>query len=194
MVNLSTNPMNRYYFVKDKVIFKIDSTNQDGDICGSKHTEELPKLGLKKQDTSSETDTPTYYLDQLIQCGDLFEEGAFKHVNHGDDSEEEILFDAYFKNVCEDEIKMNAVKKNLTFTDVKKNPSKLGVPLWMLTVDSEQVDPKYKVDDIQINITQDSFDTYKREGLVEIATEQANNFLKQYGYKVKTLEIEGLGE
>jgi len=188
MVQLNKISMGRFYFVKDGVIFKI-AYKSDGDSCASQYLDNLPVLTLTLNDVID-----TYYLDSLIECGDTVEGNVFNKTIHSDTEESSKPFGEYYVMLCEEEIGKNIVKKNLTYEQAKANPSKLGVPNWMLIFGKEGEEGEVVVDERQpscgkIRLTEENWEDYKKDTLIQTVKDSANNLLSNYGYKVTKIEI-----
>lgn len=190
MINPTLESTKNWYFVKNGVIFDISSSYDGQDSCAFKlEDENLPKISVGVKGETGSTD---YYLDCYIERGDTYnaETSAFSKTIHSIEAsgESSSSFTEYFKYLCEEQIKDRvSTYTGKEYPDFSGNTLLLGIPEYMLSGNSKN----YEVSGVtQINFTEEMFNEYKVDGLTEKATDSANAILKQFGYKVKTLEIE----
>lgn len=189
---------NRYYFVKNKVIYKIGNTDND-DNCAIKLTSgNCPYITVSYNGEQNETKK---WLYNLIEVGDTYDnENGFKKTVHNsseeDEPEQEIAL--YYLELCEKEMAsiisnyksyqdfhLQAINDFLDFPDfMYRKDDKDGGTHENATVSG--------VDQILINK-----EYYNEKMCVEVerlSKEKANEVANQYGYKVNSIEIEKISE
>ncbi len=184
MKTLSTKKIDRWYYVKDGILFKMGYIADKDDKCVIVNPP-IPRLRVSSLSSGEEI---TYYLDSLMECGDKYVQpsaeikSSFVKTLHGKTAESEMGFDAYYKLLCEDEIKKNIqVNYNKDYEWFNEDISRLGVPDYMISGHGWTVIGS----NIQINFTEEYFNTTKHEIAEKEAYTAAENMAKIYGYQLK---------
>ena len=190
MKNLSTELKDKYYYLKNGVVYDILSTKIDDcgklGVSGDSPTADevkIPHIKVKKGN-----ETPYYlFLDPYIEAGDTYdsETKAFKKSSCG---ESDKTLGVFYNEECVREIK-NQIRVNPTasyelFNDVK---TMLGIPPYMISGNSYSI-----TGSTQINFTEAKFDEYKGAVVEEEALKAANAKANEYNYKATSVTVEKL--
>lgn len=176
-----------YYYIKDKVVYKISLYN-DGDSCArygvSSVTDAnkeclIPFIKVRK---NGDTEDKTYYLDCYIEDGDKYDNNKFtKHSDKKNSQGESVNGDeikTYFENLCKAEIK-DAVGKRpkADFQYFNDNKDLLGVPPYMIANNGYTVTGCN-----QISFTETDFKKYQKDYFNEWVQKEADELAELYGY------------
>lgn len=180
MKKLDTKAANKWFFIKDNVIFDIKTSNQ-GDSCAVQGTDgTIPSIKVTKN--SGETET-SYFLDSLVKDGDKCDTAStpytFTKTIHGARPEESVTLSEYYRTLVIQGIKL-IIKVNFKkdYDKVKNLLVINGIPAWCL------VGKKYTVEDFeQVDFTEEFFNQIKDEIVWEEATEAARKVAAGYGYE-----------
>lgn len=187
MKNLSTELKDKYYYLKNGVVYDILSTKIDDcgklGVSGDSPTADevkIPYITVKKGN-----ETPYYlFLDPYIEAGDTYdsETKAFKKSSCG---ESDKTLGTYYNEECVREIK-NQIRVNQTadyalFNSVK---TMLGIPPYMIKNNGYTI-----TGSTQIDFTEANFDTYKSAVVKEEALNAANAKANEYNYKATDVTI-----
>lgn len=162
----------RYAYVKNHIIFNIDSRN-NGDSCAKPIN-----ISPQKDSLVITVDGEDRYLDRYLQDGDALDDnGNFKKAIHSEsaDGEEFITFQAYFSGLCEEEV-ADAIMR-YDYNTLSQNLSFLGIPEWMIKQSGQEV-----VNVAQIDFTEAYYNTVKSQKVREKILENAKNTANEYGY------------
>lgn len=153
-------------------IYDIKSYSSTTDTCVLITEENSPKIILS--DTSGTTIDK--YLDAYICDGDAYSGGTFhKRVYSGGNVYVE--FPEYYRMLCEDEIKKNTL--NYSFSALNGNKNLLGIPLWMLSGQTEYSISGETVE--QIDFNKEYYDSSKTDAVEQMIYENALKTAHQYG-------------
>lgn len=182
MKSLNTSIGEKYAYVKNGVIFKV-ANYDDGDSCAIQiTTDNCPRFSAT---SNSDSITKTYYLDNYIEVGDIYEEGIFKKTVHEGDASAEInvTLQKFYEKECNDTIGEAIIKQyTMDYNAFKNNLSALGVPVFM--VDGEN----YTTEGIdQINFDEEYYKTSKLNEVKKLAWKAASDVANKYNYVLVTL-------
>jgi hypothetical protein len=175
-----------YYYIKDKVVYKI-SLCDDGDTCArygvSSVTDTnkecaIPFIKVRKNEA---TEDEIYYLDCYIEDGDKYNNKFTKHSDETTEGGESVDGDdipTYFENLCKAEIK-DAVGKRpkADFQYFNDNKDLLGVPPYMIANNGYTVTGCN-----QISFTETDFKKYQKEYFNERVQKEADTLAELYDY------------
>jgi len=185
MKNLSNVLKDKYYYLKNGVVYDILSTKNDdcgrlgvsGDSITSDEVK-IPYITVKKD---GEEDEYYLFLDTYIEIGDTYGT-EFKKTSCG---ETDKSLSAYYYDECVKEIKrqirINPTAEFKLFNDVK---TLLGIPPFMIK------DNGYTITGAtQIDFTEDNFNAYKKAVVEEEALTAANNKANEYNYNATDVTV-----
>lgn len=181
MIKLSTTPINRQYWIRESIIYKIENKKiNNGGAFVEVHNPEtdeneyvdrgnyIPTINVYEY---TNTDPQTYYLDVFIEDGDRWDFGEGGSIDKPDGLD---IYD-YFITKCEEEIK-NFIKNrpNLTLEDVRKGALDKAVPSWLLDTD-ENFTLKVPTNDGEEDFPKISVETILSSIKNEIIVEELEN-------------------
>ena len=104
---------------------------------------------------------------------------------HNKDAEKEksVEFQAYYRDLCEDEI-ANSIIKNyeLGYDDFVNDPSKLGVPRYMLNIPNAEDNSDVEPNGEQIEFNEDYYNNVKKVKVKELILKVGQDTASKYGY------------
>lgn len=181
MKKLDTKAANKWFFIKDSVIFDIKASNQ-GDSCAVQGTGgTIPCITVTKEQDGTES---SYFLDSLVKDGDKCDTAStpyvFTKTIHGASPEESVTLSEYYRTLVIQGIKL-IVKVNFKkdYDEIKKLLVGNGIPAWCLSGEG------YSAEGFdQVDFTEEFFNQIKNEIVWEEATEAAKKVAAGYGYEV----------
>ena len=188
MKSLNTSIGEKYAYVKNGVIFKV-ANYDDGDSCAIQiTTDNCPRFSATSNSDSNSI-TKTYYLDNYIEVGDIYEEGNFKKTVHEGDASAEtnVTLQKFYEKECNDTIGEAIIKQyTMDYNAFKNNLSALGVPVFM--VDGEN----YTTEGIdQINFDEEYYKTSKLNEVKKLALKAVSDVANKYNYE-STMTIDDI--
>jgi hypothetical protein len=188
MKNLSNVLKEKYYYLKNGVVYDILSTKNDDcgklGVSGNSPTADevkIPYITVKKD---GEEDEYYLFLDAYIEIGDTYntESNEFKKTSCG---EEDKTLPTYYYDDCVKEIKrqirINPTAEFKLFNDVK---TLLGIPPFMIKNNGYAITGA-----TQIDFTETNFNTYKKAVVKEEALTAANNKANEYNYEATDVTV-----
>jgi len=207
----------RNYFVNNKVIYEISPYSVVDDehvihIGPNSNTDLIPKLKVTTSEKNKEgqyvtISIDTYYLDSLIEDGDILNEKGFLKTNHMVSPETRDKLYDFYKAFCEKSFgKALADNPGYTYEYIYKNKLTFGLPLFMINYGEENPKIKYTVElfDKQveeseepqgvvvdvIQMTEEKYNTLRDEAIKDKILESAKATAKEYDYKVNSVNAE----
>jgi hypothetical protein len=179
MKSLNTSIGEKYAYVKNGVIFKV-ANYDDGDSCAIQiTTDNCPSFSA-----TLNGNTKTYYLDNYIEVGDIYEEGSFKKTIHEGDASAEtnMTLQEFYVKECNDTIGEAIIKQyTMDYNAFINNLSALGVPDFMVKqggYTTEGID--------QIDFTEDYYNESKLNEVKKLAWKAASDVANKYNYELVT--------
>jgi len=153
-------------------VYDIKSCSSTTDTWVLITKENSPKIIL----SSTSGTTIDKYLDVYICDGDAYSGGTFyKRVYSGENKY--VDFPTYYRMLCEDEIKKNVLE--YSFSALNDNKSFLGIPLWMLSGQTEYSISGETVE--QIDFSKEYYNSSKTDAVEQMIYENALKTAHQYG-------------
>lgn len=181
MKKLDTKATNKWFFIKDCVIFDIKESDY-GDSCAVQGTDDtIPCITVMKEQSGTES---RYFLDSLVKNGDKCDTAStpytFTKTIHGASPEGSATLSEYYRTLVIQAIKL-FVKANFKkgYDDIKRLLVVNGIPAWCLSGEG------YSAEGFdQVDFTEELFNQLKDKIVWEETTEAARKVAEGYGYGV----------
>jgi hypothetical protein len=203
MINISPNPKKQQYYIKNDIVYKIQSVGAADNSCPteivggvSSETNDLPYIEVYKSDDI--TQKSRFYLDVLIDVGDYYIDNGtgkkvFKRKTSADTCyERDTYYYSYYKQLCINQI-AESIRSyyTLDYNYFNSNRSKLGVPLWMFKDSEYGIKSNETVSDLeQINFTEEFFNKYKELAVENCIIDESEKIIAKYSFNKRIKKIE----
>ena len=184
MKALSNELKEKYYYLKNSVVYDILSTKNDdcGKLGVSAITDANTQVSIPYITVKKGNETPyNLFLDSYIEIGDTYDT-EFKKTSCGDNDK---TLAAYYYDECVKEIKrqirINPTVEYALFNSVK---TLLGIPPFMIKNNGYTITGA-----TQIDFTEANFNTYKKAVVEEEALKVANAKANEYNYKATAVTV-----
>lgn len=164
--------------VKNKTIFEISDNNLNDNCTVKVTTDNAPLIQVNEIN---------YYMDFMIKCGDIYDNGTFMKCSHdGSSTEQEMTFQNCYYNDCVDELSVLALKRSdLNLEDFKNYLKSANFPIYMIK------GMGYNVQGVnQIELTDNKLNELRTNAIKNNIIKYANEFASRNGYKLKTITID----
>lgn len=204
MINITTNPKKQQYYIKNDIVYKIQSVGAADNSCPteivrgwvSSETENLPYIEVFKSDDI--TQKSRFYLDVLIEVGDYYIDNGtskkvFKRKTSADTCDErDAYYCNYYKQLCINQI-AESIRSyyTLDYNYFNSNRSKLGIPLWMFKDSEYGIKSNETVSDLeQIDFTEEIFNKYKELAVENYIIDESEKIIAKYSFNKRIKKIE----
>ena len=204
MINITTNPKKQQYYIKNDIVYKIQSVGAADNSCPteivsgwvSSETEKLPYIEVFKNDDI--TQRSRFYLDVLIEAGDYYiDNGAskkvFKRKTSADTcNERDAYYYSYYRQLCINQI-AESIRSyyTLDYSYFNSNRSKLGIPLWMFKDSEYGIKSNETASDLgQIEFTEEFFNKYKELAVENCIIDESEKIIAKYSFNKRIKKIE----
>ena len=204
MINITTNPKKQQYYIKNDIVYKIQSVGAADNSCPteivrvgvSSETENLPYIEVFKSDDI--TQKSRFYLDVLIETGDYYIDNGtgkkvFKRKTSADTcNERDAYYYSYYRQLCINQI-AESIRSyyTLDYSYFNSNRSKLGIPLWMFKDSEYGIKSNETASDLgQIEFTEEFFNKYKELAVENCIIDESEKIIAKYSFNKRIKKIE----
>lgn len=204
MINITTNPKKQQYYIKNGIVYKIQSVDAADNSCPteivrggvSSETEKLPYIEVFKRDDI--TQKSRFYLDVLIETGDYYIDNGtgkkvFKRKTSADTcNERDAYYYSYYRQLCINQI-AESIRSyyTLDYSYFNSNRSKLGIPLWMFKDSEYGIKSNETASDLgQIEFTEEFFNKYKELAVENCIIDESEKIIAKYSFNKRIKKIE----
>lgn len=201
MITLNTKPIEDKYYIKNDIVYKIQSNTEWDNSCpetvinGAESADTLPYIKVTFSGIP-ETEV-TYYFDSLIELGNIYSAATTTGENSGytscflratncEGGDGLQFYFNYYMALCEEQIaKVILTYFNLDYKYFYSNRGRFELPDWVWLdkgygITSNENIPNDELK--QIDFTEEYFNKLKEEALTNKIMDDAESLVKKYNY------------